>query len=77
MLWEDLEGWDEREDQEGGDISVHMVVHVVVQQRLSQHCKVIILHPAKNRTSWKGKERWKLLVVTNKGIVEPNLKQKM
>ena len=52
------------------------VVHVVVQQRLTQHCKVIRLHPPKKtkQESWKGKERWKLLAVTNKGVVEPNFK---
>ena len=33
------------------------VVHVVVQQRLTQHCKVIRLHPPKKQNKKAGKEK--------------------
>ena len=46
MFFEDLEGWNRsrggRDTQEGGDICIHMVLHVVVQQKLTQLCKAVI-----------------------------------
>ena len=54
MLCDDLEGWDGsvgrgRLEREG--ICVHIeLIHVVVQQRLMQHCNAIILQ-LKNK--WK------------------------
>ena len=48
VLCDSLEGWDGveggREDQEGGDIGIPMVIHVDVGQKATQHCKAIILH---------------------------------
>ena len=49
MLCDDLEGWDKeggREAQEGGDMGTYVyvqLIHFVVQQKLTQHCKAIIL----------------------------------
>ena len=51
MLCDDLDGWDGggvagKEVQEGEDICTHVhieEVHTVVQQKLTQHCKAIIL----------------------------------
>ena len=49
MLCDDLEGWDregQREAQEGGDMVVYayiQLIHFVVQQKLTQHCKAMIL----------------------------------
>ena len=49
MLYDHLEGWDReggREAQEGGDMGIYVciqLIHFVVQQKLTQHCKVIIL----------------------------------
>ena len=47
MLCDDLEGWDAgaREAQERGDICVHIAdsLSALVQQKLMQHCKAIIL----------------------------------
>ena len=49
MLCDDLEGWDReggREAQEGGDMGMYVYVQLtrfVVQQKLTQHCKTIIL----------------------------------
>ena len=56
MFCDHLEGWDReggREAQEGGDmgdICIHMgiyeyiqLIHFVIQQRLTHHCKAIIL----------------------------------
>ena len=51
MLCGDLDGWDGgdvagKEVQEGQDICTHVHiegVHTVVQQKLTQHCKAIIL----------------------------------
>ena len=49
MLYDDLEGWDRedgREAQEGGDMGIYVyiyLIHFVLQQKLAQHCKVIIL----------------------------------
>ena len=53
VLWDDLEeqdgGWGGREDKDGKDIYIHiyiyntpMLIHFVVQQKLTQHCKEII-----------------------------------
>ena len=49
MICDDLEGWDReggREAQEGGDMGIYVyirLIHFVVQQKLTQHCKAIIL----------------------------------
>ena len=49
MLCNDLEGWDSedgREAQERGDIGIYVyiqLIHFVIQQKLTQHCKAIIL----------------------------------
>ena len=49
MLCDDLEGWDRgggREAQEGGDMGIYgyvQLIHFVVQQKLTQHCKAITL----------------------------------
>ena len=56
MFCDHLEGWDReggREAQEGGDmgdICIHMgiyeyiqLIHFVIQQKLTHHCKAIIL----------------------------------
>ena len=49
MLCGDLDGWDGgrggREVQEGGGIYIYIysLIHFVVQQKLTQHCKAIIL----------------------------------
>ena len=45
MLCDDLEGWDVvgREVQEGGDYAYIELIHFIVQQKLTQHCKAIIL----------------------------------
>ena len=49
MLCDDLEGWEmegEREAQEGGDMGIYVYIqltHFAVQQKLTQHCKAIIL----------------------------------
>ena len=49
MLCDRLEGWDReggREMQEGGDMEIYVyiwLIHFVIQQKLSQHCKAIIL----------------------------------
>ena len=49
MLCDDLEGWDReggREAQEGGDMGTRVCIwlmHVVVQQKLTQPCEAIIL----------------------------------
>ena len=49
MLCDDLEGWDRedgREAQEGGDMGIYVylqLIHFVVQQKLTQHWKAIIL----------------------------------
>ena len=48
MLY-DLEGWDKedgRDAQEGGDMGIFVylyLTHFAVQQKLTQHCKAIIL----------------------------------
>ena len=49
MLCDNLEGWDRedgREAQEEGDMGIYVylqLIHFVVQQKLTQHCKAIIL----------------------------------
>ena len=49
MLCDDLEGWDReggREAQEGGDMGIYAdvyLIYFVVQQKLTQRCKAIIL----------------------------------
>ena len=49
MLCDHLEGWDReggRETQEGGDMGIYVyvqLIYFVVQQKLTQHCKTIIL----------------------------------
>ena len=49
MLCDDLEEWGReggREAQEGGDMEIYVyieLIHFVVQQKLTQHCKAIIL----------------------------------
>ena len=55
MLYDDLEGWDRedgREVQEGGDMGIYVciwLIHFVVQQKLTQHCKTIILQLKKRK----------------------------
>ena len=49
MLCDHLEGWDReggREMQEGGDMGIYVYVlltHFVIKQKLTHHCKAIIL----------------------------------
>ena len=49
VLCDHLEGWDRdggRETQEGGDMGIYVyifLIHFVIQQELTQHCKAIIL----------------------------------
>ena len=49
MLCDHLEGWDReggRQMQEGGDMGIYVyvkLIHFVIQQKLTQHCKAIIL----------------------------------
>ena len=49
MLCDHLEGWDReggRETQEGGEMRIYVyvwLIHFVVQQKLTQYCKAIIL----------------------------------
>ena len=49
MLCDHLEGWHTeggRETQEGGDMGIYVciqLIHIVIQQKLTQHCKAIIL----------------------------------
>ena len=44
---------DEREGRERGDISIHIVIPSVVQQKLAQHYKAIIFKKKIRRTSKK------------------------
>ena len=50
MFCDHLEGWDRevgREAQEGGDMGIYVyiqLIHFVIQQKLAQHCKAIILN---------------------------------
>ena len=49
VLCDHLEGWDREggsETQEGGDMGIYVyleLIHFVIQQKLTQHCKAIIL----------------------------------
>ena len=49
MLCDHLEGWDReggREAQEGGDMVIYVyvyLIHFVIKQKLTHHCKAIIL----------------------------------
>ena len=49
MFYDNLEGWDregEREMQEGGDMGMYVyikLIHFVIKQKLTHHCKAIIL----------------------------------
>ena len=45
MLWNDLEGWDEgQRETQGRGVYVNIkLIHFVVQQKLIQHCKAILL----------------------------------
>ena len=45
MLWDDLHGWDgvgERFKREGIYAYTYLI-HVIIQQKLTQHCKAITL----------------------------------
>jgi len=44
VLCDDLEGWDGKLGRrlKRGEICVIWLIHVVVQQKLTQHCKAII-----------------------------------
>ena len=49
MLCDHLEGWDResvREMQGGGDMGIYvyvLLIHCVIKQKLTHHCKAIIL----------------------------------
>ena len=49
VLCDHLEGWDReggREMQEGGDMGIYVyveLIHFVIKQKLTYHCKAIIL----------------------------------
>ena len=49
MLCDHLEGWDReggRETHEGGDMGIYvyvLLIHFVIQQKLTHHCEAIIL----------------------------------
>ena len=49
VLCDHLEGWDReggRETQEGGDMRIYVhveLIHFVIKQKLTHHCKAIIL----------------------------------
>ena len=49
MLCDQLEGWDReggRETQEGGDTGIYLyvqLIHFVIKQKLTHHCKSVIL----------------------------------
>ena len=49
VLCDHLEGWDReggREMPEGGDMGIYVyvkLIHFVIQQKLTHHCKAIIL----------------------------------
>ena len=38
-----------KEAQEGGDIWIHKMIHFVIQQKLTQHCKAMILQLKKKK----------------------------
>ena len=58
MLCNDLEGWGGeggRETQEGGDMGIRVyvwLIHFVIQQKLTHHCRAIILQ----LRCWKKKD---------------------
>ena len=58
MLCHDLDEWDRgwggREVQEGGDIDIHRADSLVVQQKLTQHCKAILLQLKKKSRGFPG-----------------------
>ena len=49
MLCDHLEGWDKeggKETQEGGDMGIYVyvwLIHLVIKQKLTHHCRAIIL----------------------------------
>ena len=47
MLCDHLEGWEReggREAEEGGDMGIYVqLIHFVIKQKLTHHCKAIIL----------------------------------
>ena len=49
MLCDHLEAWDReggRETQEGGDMGIYVhiqLIHFVIQQKLTHHCKATVL----------------------------------
>ena len=49
VLCDHLEGWDReggRETQKGGDMGIYVcvqLIHFVIKQKLTHHCKAIIL----------------------------------
>ena len=52
MPCDDLEGWDGgggREGKEGGYAGNTETIHFVVQQKLTQHCKAVILQVKKKK----------------------------
>ena len=48
---------DGREGQERGDICIHIVIPSVVQQKLAQHYKAIILEGKKKRLDVQAKKK--------------------
>ena len=58
MLCDHLEGWDGeggRETQEGSDMGIYVylyLIHFVIQQKVTHHCRVIILQ----QRCWKKKD---------------------
>ena len=67
MLCDHLEGWDRdggRETQEGGDMGIYVyveLIHFVIKQKLTHHCKAIILQ-CSNKDVKKKKIRSQTLV---------------
>ena len=61
MLCNELEGWDVggREAQERGDICVHIAdsLSALVQQKLMQHCKAVILQLKINLKKFKNNKK--------------------
>ena len=65
MLSDHLEGWDREggsETQEGGDMGIYVyiyLIHFVVQQKLTQHCKQLYSNKdVKKNVRWKKNSRW-------------------
>ena len=44
-----------REAQEGGDICTHRAIHIVVQQKVTQHCKAIVFKKKKRERDFRVK----------------------